>query len=393
MSRKYVILRTEKPKRTTRSIPRAGATAAAAPAAAPRVEVDELEPRSAARLAREKNTSVAPVIPMKLIQPLDDGPGAEPAAPGPTWGIKAIGADTSPFTGAGIVVAILDTGIDSTHPAFAGVHLERRNFTTESDDDEHGHGTHCAGTVFGRDVNGTRIGVAPGITKAFIGKVLGAGGGGSDQICEAIQWAVNGGANVISMSLGIDFPGFVKELEGSGLPTELATSMALEGYRTNILLFERLAAFIAAQGAFGSTAILVAAAGNESQRQVSPDFEIAVSPPAVADGVVSVSALGASADGFVVADFSNFGARLSGPGVNIQSAKVGGGLRSMSGTSMATPHVAGIAALWGQKLKEAGQLNGQFLSDKLVSSSITTGLKAGFDPGDVGAGMVQAPQN
>jgi subtilisin family serine protease len=304
-----------------------------------------------------------------------------------------VGADTSTFTGAGIVVAILDTGIDSSHSAFSGVQLERRNFTSESDEDQHGHGTHCAGTVFGRDVNGTRIGVAPGITKAFIGKVLGAGGGGSDQIVQAIQWAVNGGANVISMSLGIDFPGFVKELEDGGLPTELATSVALEGYRTNILLFERLASFISAQGAFGSTAILVAAAGNESQRQVNADFEISVSPPAVADGIVSVAALGTSAQGFMVADFSNVGARLSGPGVNIQSAKVGGGLRSMSGTSMATPHVAGVAALWAQKLAAENQLNGQLLAARLVSSATTNGMKTGFDPGDIGAGMVQAPQN
>jgi len=391
MSRKYVILRTDKP-RQTRSTPRAGA-AAAAPAESPRVEVDELEPKRAAKLAQEKDTSVALVIPMKLIEPFDDGPNAQPAAPGPTWGVKAVGADTSPFTGAGIVAAILDTGIDPAHPAFAGVQLERRNFTSESDNDQHGHGTHCAGTVFGRDVDGTRIGVAPGITKAFIGKVLGSGGGGSDQIAQAIQWAVNGGANVISMSLGIDFPGFVKELEADGLPTELATSVALEGYRTNVLLFERLASFIAAQGAFGSTAILVAAAGNESQREVNADFEISVSPPAVADGVVSVAALGASAQGFTVADFSNVGARLSGPGVNIQSARVGGGLRSMSGTSMATPHVAGVAALWAQKLVGENQLNGQLLAARLVSSATTSGMSTGFDPGDIGAGMVQSPQN
>ncbi len=391
MSRKYVILRTEKP-RQTRSMPRAGATAAA-PAESPRVEVDELEPKRAARLAQEKDTSVAMVIPMKLIEPFDDGPNAEAAAPGPTWGVKAVGADTSPFTGAGIVAAILDTGIDPGHAAFAGVQLERRNFTGESDDDQHGHGTHCAGTVFGRDVNGTRIGVAPGITKAFIGKVLGSGGGGSDQIAQAIQWAVNGGANVISMSLGIDFPGFVKELEADGLPTELATSIALEGYRTNVLLFERLASFIAAQGAFGSTAILVAAAGNESQREVNADFEISVSPPAVADGVVSVAALGSGAQGFTVADFSNVGARLSGPGVNIQSARVGGGLRSMSGTSMATPHVAGVAALWAQKLAGENQLNGKLLAERLVSSGTTSGLSTGFDAGDVGSGMVQSPQS
>lgn len=391
MSRKYVILRTDEGRRTRGSMP--GATgAAAAPAESPKVEVDELEPRRAASLAQKAGFSVAPVIPMKLIAPLSDGT-AEPAAAGPTWGVQAVGAHTSPFTGDGIVAAILDTGIDSTHPAFAGVELVRKNFTTASDEDQHGHGTHCAGTVFGRDVAGTRIGVAPGIKKAFIGKVLGAGGGGSDQIVQAIQWAVNGGANVISMSLGIDFPGFVKELENDGFPTELATSVALEGYRANILLFERLASFIVAQGAFSTAALLVAAAGNESQRDVNPDFEIAVSPPAVADGIVSVAALGTSAQGFSVANFSNAGARVSGPGVGVQSAKRGGGLTSMSGTSMATPHVAGVAALWAQKLSAEGQLNGRLLADRLIGNATKTGLKAGFDPGDIGAGMVQAPQS
>jgi subtilisin family serine protease len=307
--------------------------------------------------------------------------------------VQAVGADTSPFTGNGIVVAVLDTGIDPNHPAFAGVDLVRKNFTNAGDDDDHGHGTHCAGTIFGRDVNNTRIGIARGVKKAMIGKVLGGNGGGSDVVMQAIQWATNNGANVISMSLGIDFPGFVKELTGQGIPTELATSMALEGYRANVLLFERLASLISAQNLFMQATLLVAAAGNESQRDVNPDFEIAVSPPAVSDGIVSVAALGQGAQGFTVATFSNTGAKVSGPGVGIISAKRGGGLTSMSGTSMATPHVAGVAALWAEKLSIAGQLNAQLLLGRLIGAATATGIKPGTDPTDVGAGMAQAPQS
>jgi subtilisin family serine protease len=307
--------------------------------------------------------------------------------------VQAVRADTSPFTGEGVVVAVLDTGIDRTHPAFAGMEIVTNNFTTESPVDLHGHGTHCAGTICGRDVADTRIGVARGVTKILAGKVLGAGGGGSDQVAQAIQWATSSGAHVVSMSLGIDFPGFVKQLEDDGVPTELATSIALEGYRTNVLLFERLASLIIAQNAFMQATVIVAAAGNESRRDLNPDFEIGVSPPAVAEGIVSVAALASSAQGFTIAPFSNVGARVSGPGVDVVSARRGGGLVSMSGTSMATPHVAGVAALWAHKLMEAEQLDAQLLADRLIGTATTAGMPSGFDPGDVGAGIVQAPQS
>jgi subtilisin family serine protease len=393
MREKHVILRSN--AAATRD-PFVGALAAPATeesiAAGVSVEVDEIDTREIPALARNSEVlAIARAIPMKLIAPVEEQDAAEPTADAVTWGVKAVGADTSPFSGDGIVAAVLDTGIDDSHPAFAGVDIVQKDFTGEGNGDQHGHGTHCAGTVFGRDTDGTRIGVAPGVKRALIGKVLGAEGGSSDQIARAMQWAVDNGANVISMSLGIDFPGLVKELEAFGFPTELATSLALEGYRTNVQLFERLASLIVARETFGQAAVTVAAAGNESRRDEDPNFEINVSPPAVAEGVVSVAALGEGS--LTVAPFSNTSANVSGPGVGIVSAKAGGGLTSKSGTSMATAHAAGVAALWAHKIKASSSLRSNLLlMSRLIGSATTEGLQPGFDPIDVGAGLVRAPQ-
>ncbi len=392
MGQRHVVLRSRRASTGDVFLGPAAGTSGVAPAVTGvTVDVEEVDRRRVRSLARGADVvAVAPVVPMKLIAPFDAP--AQPAAPGSTWGVTAVGADTSPFTGSGVVVAVLDTGIDATHPAFAGVTLVQEDFTGEGNGDQHGHGTHCAGTIFGRPLNGTRIGVAPGVTRALVGKVLGAQGGSSESIVRAIQWAADNGAHVISMSLGMDFPGLVAELQAEGYPPELATSLALEGYRANVQLFERLASLVRALGGFQQATVTVAAAGNESQRDVNPDFEIAVSPPAVAEGVISVAALGQSPQGLKVADFSNTGANVSGPGVSVFSAWKNGGTRTISGTSMATPHVAGVAALWAEKIMTMGPLTGLQLTARLIGSATFAGLAAGFDPTDVGAGLVKAPQ-
>ena len=359
------------------------------------VEVDDIDTRKISALrANTEVIAIAPVIPMKLIAPVEvqETVEPEPAADTVAWGVEAVGAHTSPFSGDGIVVAVLDTGIDASHSAFTGVSIVQKDFTGEGNDDQDGHGTHCAGTIFGRTTNSTRIGVAPGVKQALIGKVLGAEGGSSAQIASAIQWAVDNGANVISMSLGLDFPGIVEQLQALGVPPAPATSLALEGYRTNVQLFERLASLIRAQAPLAQATVVIAASGNESGRNQNPPFEIAVSPPAVAEGVISVAALGEGEQGLMVADFSNTGANVSGPGVRIVSAGTGGGLTAMSGTSMAAPHVAGVAALWAERIKTTSPLTPLQLTGRLIGSTITDGLQAGFDPFDIGAGLVRAPQ-
>jgi len=355
-----------------------------------KLEEAELTKRERNDLRRDPSTlAIARPMPIKLVSPVGDSTAA--AAGTQAWGIDAVRAPESPFDGTGVIVAVLDTGIDPNHPAFNGVRLVQKNFTTEGDNDTHGHGTHCAGTIFGQDVNGTRIGIARNIKSALIGKVLGEGGGSSATIANAIQWAQQEGANVISMSLGIDFPGYVNFLVNQeGMSILPATSLALEEYRANVNLFNELASSVAAQGAFGQPTIIVAASGNESNR---PQYEIAVAPPAAGTGIVAVGALNKSNQGFKIADFSNNQADVAAPGVGIVSAKAGtDSLVSMSGTSMATPHVAGIAALWAQRqLNFFGKINNERLMAQLIASGTFDSLAPGSEEDDVGTGIIQAP--
>lgn len=354
----------------------------------------ELNVRERTDLRRDPRIrAIAQSIPMQLIKPVKNDVAPDVNAQATAWGIDAVGANTTPYDGDGVTVAVLDTGINPNHPAFSGVNLIQQNFTGDPvGDDENGHGTHCAGTIFGRAVNGTRIGVAPGIKRALIGKVLGKSGGDSVAIAKAINWAVQEGANVISMSLGINFPGFVKYLtESQGIDIEPATSMALEAYRENVNLFSQLASFVRTASAFNEGVVLVAAAGNESSR---PHYTIAVAPPAAGTGFVSVGALRRNGGAYDIASFSNVQVDIAAPGYDIASANFEGGLSYLSGTSMATPHVAGVAALWAQRQRKLyGYIESPSLIAQLISSGKIDLINSGVNESDVGTGMVYAPMS
>ena len=210
-----------------------------------RVDEQTLDPQDYGEVRRDRQVAaIARPMPLQLIQPVAaPGSSAEPAPiHDATWGVFVTGALQSPYVGHGVTVAILDTGIDAGHEAFRGVELIQKDFTGEGDGDQNGHGTHVAGTIFGQTVQGVRYAVAPGVRRALIGKVLGTQRSATTkELVDAVQWAVDGGAHIINMSLGFDFPGLVRWwVEEMDLEADLATSRALAQYRDNVRFFDRL---------------------------------------------------------------------------------------------------------------------------------------------------------
>ncbi|MFN7176106.1 MAG: S8 family serine peptidase [Thermaurantiacus sp.] len=365
------------------------------PHPAPVVEEADLSPKDLRDVARETGVAaVAPDMEIMPIAPLDTGEAeAGPAAGGNSWGIEAVLAHQSPFTGQGVKVAVIDSGIDAAHPAFQGVDLVQQDFSGSGDGDSSGHGTHCAGTIFGQDVGGTRIGVARGVDRALIGRVFGTAGGGSSlTLYQAMQWAAQGGANIISMSLGYDFVGMANRLEQRGFARPAAVSAAMSALVANLRFFDRLMAMLKASQFMGIDTLVIAASGNESNR---PSFEVTAALPSAADGVVSVGAVGPASGGVhPVARFSNANPNVVAPGVDVVSARANApGLVAMSGTSMATPHVAGIAALWWQAIASAapGLPVAPRVADRLRAGARRNLLGSPDDPGDYGEGLVTAP--
>ncbi|SDL38900.1 S8 family peptidase [Nonomuraea jiangxiensis] len=366
----------------------------------PHVEVVELGKREVAELRRDPAVAaLARPMPTTLPGGPEDAAAPMPeaeAAQQVTWGVQAVGAPDSPRTGSGSVVAVLDTGIDATHPAFTGMTLVEEDFTGDGTGDKNGHGTHCAGTVFGRPVDGVRIGVAPGVEKALIGKVLGNDGTGStSDIVKGVLWALDHNADVITMSIGIDFFRYWRTLEDElEMPQFLAMSRALEAYRATLRLYDRLMRMAVAQAATGPGTVVIAATGNASHRELDPDFEVGPELPAAAEGVLGVAAVRRKQSGVLaVADFSNTFAQISGPGVGVVSARTGGGLTSKSGTSMATPHVAGAAALWWEELRARGDnARAAAVAGALLMNATQRVFDDNADDEDLGAGLVQAPR-
>ncbi|MCX4471429.1 S8 family serine peptidase [Micromonospora sp. NBC_01655] len=252
--------------------------------------------------------------------------------------------------GTGVTVAVLDTGIDTTHPDLAGKVVAAQNFSADSDTvDHHGHGTHVASTVAGTGAasGGTRKGVAPG-AKLISAKVLDTAGNGFDSgIIEGMEWAAAQGAKVLNMSLGTNAPS-----DGNDPLTQAVDAISRS-----------------------TGALFVIAAGN-----IGPG-ESTIGSPGWADEALTVGAVNKE-DG--LASFSSRGPRLgdygikpdvTAPGVGIVAARASGTAMGTviddqhtqaNGTSMASPHVAGAAAILAQQHPD---YTNRQLKDLLISTA------------------------
>lgn len=234
------------------------------------------------------------------------------------WGHAAIDVDGAwkATKGKGVTVAVLDTGIDHGHRDFKDAIKASRDFTgsRSGDADVHGHGSHCAGIIGARENGVGMVGVAPECL-ILSGKVLNDRGyGSSSGIAAGVDWAVANSAEVISISIG-------------------------GGYSTRT--------HEAIKKAEAAGVIVVAAAGNEGPSDGTVTY------PGAHPECICVAAIN---NKIAVADFSSRGTRVdvAGPGVNVRSCYPGDRFATMSGTSMATPYVAGVAALYVSHCKANG---------------------------------------
>jgi len=229
------------------------------------------------------------------------------------WGVDRIDAEKvhSYNKGSGIKIAIIDTGIDYKHPDLDENFHGGYDFVNNDDDpmDDNGHGTHVAGIVAAEDNDFGVVGVAPEAHLYAVKVLDNSGSGYVSDVIAGIEWSIENGMQIISMSLG-----------------SKSDSTALHD---------------ACDTAYENGILLVAAAGNEGNPPGKGDN---VLYPAKYSSVIAVAATDINDER---ASWSSTGpdVELAAPGVDIKSTLLGGGYGEKSGTSMACPHVSGVAAL------------------------------------------------
>ncbi|MFJ3223339.1 S8 family serine peptidase [Streptomyces sp. NPDC086783] len=268
------------------------------------------------------------------------------------------------WTGKGSKVAVLDTGVDAGHPDLKGLVDATASFVPdEGVTDVNGHGTHVAGTIVGSGAasGGDNKGVAPG-ADLLVGKVLGgAEGYGQDSwVMAGMQWAAESGADIVNMSLGDSYP-----TDGSDPMSQLVDSLS-ERYGT---------LFVIAAGNAGPETISAPGAAAAALTVAATDKE---------DRLASFSSTGPLAgSGAMKPDIAAPGVDITAPRSQAMTDGGEGLYRTLSGTSMATPHVAGAAAILAQQHPD---WTGAQLKEHLMSTA--EGLDDGYSPYEVGTGRL-----
>lgn len=261
------------------------------------------------------------------------------------WGLSLLGVPDlwKSTQGRGIKVAVLDTGCESSHPDLAGAVVDARNFTRHGPRDVQGHGTHVAGTIAARKNDRGVVGVAPEC-ELLIGKVLGDDGNGdSASVARGIEWAVEQGASIISMSLG-----------SAQNSADIAAAV---------------------QAAVARGCFVICAAGNEGPGLNTVNY------PARLPETIAVAAVDRYGR---VADYSSRGPQvdIAAPGSDVLSTWPGGSYSRISGTSMATPFVSGVVALLLAASRGPGSqpISGVDELRKLLAETATDSGPKGRDP-------------
>lgn len=282
-----------------------------------------------------------------LIEPVETRPlNAEERGKGLAWGVSKINADDAwalGYEGQGVIVAVIDTGVDYNHSDLGnnmwhdtpgGYHYGWDFYDNDNDPmDTYGHGTHCAGSVAGDGTAGTETGVAPQAT--IMALRINYYSGGEPTWIEAMEFAIDNGASVMSMSLG----------SGQG-NTSLRTA------NENALTAGVYHSIAAANSGPGAGTVLSPGDGPppwfhpDQTYQAGQSAVVTVGATDSGDNIASFSSRGPVTWWYDYSDSSPLiDPDISGPGVDVVSTAWNGGYTTMSGTSMATPHLAGVAAL------------------------------------------------
>lgn len=355
------------------------------PCAAESLSIDTIDARPDTLRHDPGVRALAPVVPLRAI--------AAPAGVADSvaaLGLIALGVTNCPYDGLGVRIGLADSGVERAHRCFRGLAIEQRDFTGDGQDgDPSGHGTAVLSVVCGRDLDGRRLGVARGVDRVYVARVLDRHAqGDSSTLLRGLGWLLAQELDLILIGATYDL-----DRHRRGLPADIdpkganaAVCAALEANEQALTVLTAAARHT----------LLVAPAGNDSAFPRRWEW---LRFPASVPGVLAVGAVQQrAADGrWATHPASNHGVVLVAPGHNVLAARPGdptGSTAGFGGTSAAAAYVAGLAALHLEALR-AGSARDRHGADALFAALVASARRApiaDFHPDRHGHGLAQAPR-